>query len=184
MAGMNEAFIENYRFLARYNHWINQRLYAAGETLSDDERKLERGAFFGSLHRTLNHLVVADQIWLRRFAQCGLDHGITFASLGSAVLDLPPGSQLGTVLFDDWAALRAKREQLDAAIEAWVADMPADYPQFTMAYSNTKGVQRAHPAWQAMTHFFNHQTHHRGQASTLLMQAGVDVGVTDLIALI
>lgn len=181
---MVTAFSENYRFLARYNRWMNQRLCAACETLGDEERKRERGAFFGSLHRTLNHLVVADQIWLRRFAHCGLDHGVTLASLNGAVLDLPPGSQLGTVLFGGWEELRAKREQLDAAIEAWVADMPEDYPQFTMTYSNTKGVQRAHPAWQAMTHFFNHQTHHRGQATTLLMQAGVDVGVTDLIALV
>ena len=54
----------------------------------------------------------------------------------------------------------------------------------TMRYANSKGVQREHPAWQAMTHFFNHQTHHRGQATTLLMQAGVDPGVTDLIALV
>lgn len=181
---MEAAFADNYRFMARYNRWINQRLYAAADALSDEERKRERGAFFGSLHRTLNHLVVADQIWLRRFAQCGLDHGVTFDSLNGAVLDLPPGSQLDTVPFDDWSALRAKREQLDAAIEAWVADMPVAYPQFAMSYSNSKGVARAHPAWQAMTHFFNHQTHHRGQATTLLMQAGVDVGVTDLIALV
>ncbi|HQR99626.1 MULTISPECIES: DinB family protein [unclassified Polaromonas] len=181
---MDAAFADNYRFLAKYNRWMNQRLFDACDTLGDEERKRERGAFFGSLHRTLNHLVVADQIWLRRFAQCGLDHGVTFASLNGAVLDLPAGSRLDTVPFDDWPALRAKREQLDAAIEAWVADMPEGYPQFTMTYSNSKGVPRAHPAWQAMTHFFNHQTHHRGQATTLLMQAGVDVGVTDLIALV
>ncbi|MDI1238695.1 MAG: DinB family protein [Polaromonas sp.] len=181
---MSAAFSDNYRFLAKYNRWMNQRLYAACESLSDEERKRDRGAFFGSLHHTLNHLVVADQIWLRRFAQCGLDHGAPLASLSESVLDLPPGSQLGTVLFDDWSALRAKREQLDVAMEAWVADMPEAYPQFTMTYSNTKGVARVHPAWQAMTHFFNHQTHHRGQATTLLMQAGVDVGVTDLVALV
>jgi uncharacterized damage-inducible protein DinB len=181
---MVTAFSANYRLLAKYNRWMNQRLYAACETLGDDERKRERGAFFGSIHRTLNHLVVADQIWLRRFAQCGLDHGITLAGLDSALLDLPPGSQLDTVLFDGWEALRAKREQLDAAIEAWMADLPEAYPELTMRYGNTRGVQREHPAWQAMTHFFNHQTHHRGQATTLLAQAGVDVGVTDMIALV
>jgi uncharacterized damage-inducible protein DinB len=181
---MNAAFLDNYRLLARYNRWINQRLYDAAETLSDGERKRERGAFFGSIHRTLNHLVVADQIWLRRFVQCGLDNGVTLASLNAGVLDLPDGSRLDTVLFDDWQALRAKRNHLDAAIEAWVAEMPDGYLQFSMRYGNSQGVQRAHPAWQAMTHFFNHQTHHRGQATTLLTQAGVDVGVTDLIALL
>lgn len=72
----------------------------------------------------------------------------------------------------------------DAAIEAWVTQMPDDFPLRTMRYSNTKGVQREHPMWQAMTHFFNHQAHHRGQVTTLLSQAGLDVGVTDLIALV
>ena len=181
---MDPTFLENYRFLARYNRWINDRLCNACGTLSDEERKQERGAFFGSLHRTLNHLVVGDQFWLRRFAQCGQDHGVTLGSLNATVLDLPAGSRLDTVLFGDWLALRDKREQLDVAIEAWVAEMPEGYPHFAMRYSNSKGIQREHPAWQAMTHFFNHQTHHRGQATTLLMQAGVDPGVTDLIALV
>lgn len=181
---MGSVLHENYCFLARYNRWINQRLFEACERLSDEERKQDRGAFFGSLHRTLNHLVVADQVWLRRFSQCGADNGVPLASLNPALLDLPAGSQLDTVLFDDWQALRGKREALDATIESWVADMPDSYPRLTMRYSNSKGVERTHPAWQAMTHFFNHQTHHRGQVTTLLTQAGVDIGVTDLIALL
>ena len=181
---MDTAFLDNYRLLARYNSWMNQRLYQACDGLSDEERKRERGAFFGSLHRTLNHLVVADQIWLRRFAQSGLDQATPFPSLNGSVLDLPPGSGLDTVVFDDWHSLRTKREQLDGAIEAWMAGMPEGFAHATMRYSNTRGVERAHPAWQAITHFFNHQTHHRAQAVTLLTQAGVDLGVTDLIALV
>jgi len=181
---MTTVFSDHYRFLAHYNRWMNRRLYDACESLSDDERKRERGAFFGSIHGTLNHLIVADQIWLRRLAQCGLDNDIRMASLNARVLDLPAGSRLNTVVFDDWKALRAKREQLDAAIESWVVEMPDVFLQLTMRYGNSRGVERTHPVWQAMTHFFNHQTHHRGQVSTLLMQAGVDVGVTDLIALV
>lgn len=175
---------DNYRLLARYNRWMNQQLYDACETLLDEERQRNRGAFFGSIHRTLSHLIVADQVWLKRFVQCGLDHDICFASLGNDVLDLPEAFDWDMVLFSDWQTLRAKRTQLDAAIEGWALDMPSVYLQLTMRYSNSKGVQREHPAWQALTHFFNHQTHHRGQATTLLMQAGVDVGVTDLIALV
>ena len=121
---MDAGFSDHCRFLARYNRWINGRLYDACGALTDEERKRECGAFFGSLHRTLNHLVVADQVWLRRFAQCDQDHGVTLASLNATVLDLPPGSQLDTVLFEGWPALRAKREQLDLAIEAWLAEMP------------------------------------------------------------
>ena len=87
------------------------------------------------------------------------------------------------MLHEEWTALRADRRALDAAIEAWTAAMPPDWPTTTMRYTNTKGVRREHPAWQALTHFFNHQTHHRGQVTTLLAQAGVDPGLTDAIVL-
>ncbi len=177
-------FIDNYRFLARYNRWFNQRLYGACECLSDEERKRVRGAFFGSIHRTLNHLIVGDQVWLRRLRRCAVENGLASVALNDEVLDLPEAYSLDMVLYEDWAALRAKREQLDAALEAWLAGLPQGYPGSTMRYSNSKGVQREHPAWQALTHFFDHQTHHRGQVTTMLAQAGVDVGVTDLIALV
>ena len=179
-----DAFHYNYRFLAQYNQWFNARLLDACERLTDAQRKQERGAFFGSIHHTLNHLVVGDQVWLKRFRQCGLDQGWQAPSLDDAVLDQPPGTTLKSVLFEDWAMLRAKRVQLDIAILQWATDLPDGFAQFTMHYANSAGVQRVHPAWQAMTHFFNHQTHHRGQVTTLLMQTGVDPGVTDLIALV
>lgn len=181
---MTPTFLDNYRLLASYNAWFNARLYDASEVLDDAARKQDRGAFFGSIHHTLNHLVVADQVWLKRLRQCGADHGLVCAALGDKVLDLPADATLSTVLFDEWAALRAKRLQLDQAIEAWLLELPPDFLLLTMRYANSKGVQRAHPAWQALTHFFNHQIHHRGQATTLLAQAGVDVGVTDLVALL
>ena len=183
MAGM-DPLNDNYRFLAQYNQWFNARLLDACESLTDAQRKQERGAFFGSIHHTINHLVVGDQVWLKRFYQCGLDHGWQAPGLDDAVLDLPPGTTLKSVLFEDWAALRVKRVQMDAAIRQWSDDMPDGFSQFTMRYANSVGTQREHPVWQAMTHFFNHQTHHRGQVTALLMQAGVDPGVTDLIALV
>ena len=177
---MDAAFLDNYRFLARYNRWMNQRLYAACDALGDEERKRQRGAFFGSIHHTLTHLVLADKMWLHRFAL----QKTTFAALPAAVLALPEGSDYTSDLHPDWQDLRQTRDALDQRIEQWVGEMTPDFLTNTMRYANTKGVQRAHPAWQAMTHFFNHQTHHRGQTTTLLMQAGVDVGVTDLIALV
>lgn len=176
--------LDHYRWMARYNAWFNARLYDACERLDDAVRKRDRGAFFGSIHNTLNHLIVADQIWLKRLRQCGLDHGFDAIALSAQLLDLAPGHGLAEPVFDDWAALRAKRLALDDAISQWLAAAPAALPGYTMRYANSKGVQRQHPAWQAMSHFFNHQTHHRGQVSTLLMQAGVDVGVTDLLALL
>ncbi len=177
------SFSDNYRFLARYNRWFNQRLYAACDGLSDEARKRETGAFFGSIHRTLNHLIVGDQAWSRRFVQCGADHGVDFLALAAAI-QLPDPCPLDTVLYDDWTTLKARREVLDEALETWLAGAPAGMGDWTMRYANSKGVQRAHPLWQALTHFFNHQTHHRGQVTTLLSQQGVDVGVTDLIALV
>lgn len=180
---MPQDFIELYRFQARYNRWINERMYAACEQLSDAERKQDRGAFFGSIHRTLNHLVVTDQVWLRRFARAGVENGLRFEMLEGDLITIPEAYQLDAVPFDDWAALKAKRLQLDDAIQAWTESMPPDYLRMQMGYSNSRGARRDHPAWQAMMHLFNHQTHHRSQAITLLTQAGVDIGVTDMLAL-
>ena len=177
---MSSAFVDNYRFLARYNRWFNERLYAACDALGDAARLKNHGAFFGSVHGTLNHLIWGDTMWLQRFAA----QDAAFTALGAGLLSLPAGASHATVLEPEWDALKARRERLDAAIEAWVAQMPDDFPMRTMRYANTRGVWREHPAWQAMTHFFNHQAHHRGQVTTLLSQAGVDVGVTDLIALV
>lgn len=184
MIQLTPALIDNYRLLARYNQWFNQRLYDACEQLVDEERKRARGAFFGSIHHTLNHVVVGDQVWLKRLRQCAWDHGHGSGALNDSVLDLPDDFSLDMMLYPLWADLRAKRLQLDVALQAWLGDLPDAFLNLNMRYANSRGVPREHPAWQAMTHFFNHQTHHRGQVTTLLMQAGVDVGVTDLIALV
>ena len=179
MDSTSHAFLANYQFLARYNRWFNARLFDACEQLPEAERRRDRGAFFGSITASLNHLLWADRLWLGRFAVQGVD----FPALTAELVALPAGAAHETIIHEDWARLREAREALDAAIEGWVRDMPVDFPTRTLRYSNMKGVAREHPAWQAMTHFFNHQTHHRGQVTTLLSQAGVDVGVTDLIAL-
>jgi uncharacterized damage-inducible protein DinB len=178
----HDAFLAAWRWQARHNAQFNARLYDACERLDDAARRQERGAFFGSIHRTLNHLLVADHIWLVRLRQCARDGGWDPAALDETVLDLPQPMSLDHVPHARWEALRDHRARIDAGIEGWVADMPPDFPGWTMRYANTKGVARAHPAWQAVTHLFHHQTHHRGQVTTLLMQAGVDPGVTDLIA--
>lgn len=177
---MDTGLVDNYRFLAQYNRWFNQHLYATCAQLPNEERKRERGAFFGSIHGTLNHLVWGDRMWLARFAA----QGVAFPSLRPDLLELPEGAMHGSVIHEDWADLCTARDRLDAAIEEWTRDMPADFPLRTMRYANSKGVQREHPAWKALTHFFNHQTHHRGQVTTLLAQAGIDPGATDLIALV
>jgi len=176
---MVHALTENYQYLARYNAWFNQRLYDACEQLPDEERRRELGAFFGSIHRTLNHILWGDLLWLQRFAA----QGVPFPALDAGLLSLPAGVVHETVLHEDWTPLRARRERLDDAIMRWVTEMPVAFPLQAMRYANTRGTQREHPAWKALTHFFNHQTHHRGQISTLLMQSGIDPGVTDMVAM-
>ena len=174
------SFLENYQFLARYNRWMNQRLYAACEALTDVQRKADRQAFFKSIHHTLTHLVLADKMWLSRFAA----QDPAFESLSPELLAVPLGADYASDVHPDWRDLKQTRDALDSAIELWVGSVSPDFLLSTMRYANTKGVERAHPVWQAMTHFFNHQTHHRGQVTTLLMQAGVDMGVTDVVALL
>lgn len=177
------AFVDNYRYLARYNQWFNTRLYEACSRLDEAARQADRGAFFGSIHHTLNHILVADCVWLGRLRRTGQDFGVDVSALPERLIALPAGWQLSTVLHADGPALLGHRQALDSALLAWVDGLPEAFVLAPMRYANTQGVQREHPVWQALTHLFNHQTHHRGQVSTLLAQAGVDVGVTDLIVL-
>jgi uncharacterized damage-inducible protein DinB len=154
--------------LAAYNRWMNDKLYAACAELSDEGRKLERKAFFGSIHRTLNHILLADRVWFGRFI------GLPFKV-----------DRLDRELFADFAALRAERTLTDQDIEGWAQGLTdaqlADKLHFTTIV-NPQGP-RVYDLWVCVTHFFNHQTHHRGQVTALLSQCGKDYGVTDLIAL-
>jgi len=165
--------------MAAYNECMNARLYKAAARLPARELARNRGAFFGSILGTLNHIVVGDTIWLKRFAA----HPAQPAAL-APVRELPDPAALDQILFDELGALGAHRKWLDAAIRDWAgALMQADLDQ-VLDYANTKGVRSRKRFSSLVMHFFNHQTHHRGQASALLFQAGQDVGVTDLLALI
>jgi uncharacterized damage-inducible protein DinB len=151
--------------LAAYNRWMNERLYAACAGLSDAERKRDRGAFFRSIHGTLNHLLLGDRIWMGRFS--------------SRVFAV---SALDQELYADFEELRSERERTDAEITRFLGSLvPADLERTLHYTSIVDPAPRSLPFWLALTHFFNHQTHHRGQLTTLMFQAGVDPGVTDLI---
>jgi uncharacterized damage-inducible protein DinB len=165
--------------MAHYNRWMNERMFDAAASLDAAALAAERGAFFGSILGTLNHIAVADTIWLHRFAR----HEAAFTTL-VALSDFPQPSALTQPLAPDLAGLRAYRQSLDALIERWVAELTHDHLAGSISYSNMAGVKSSRNFGALLQHFFNHQTHHRGQASTLLFQAGVDVGVTDLLALI
>jgi uncharacterized damage-inducible protein DinB len=164
---------------ARYNQWMNRNLYAACATLPNDALRADKGAFFGSILGTLNHLLAGDTIWLKRFAALPARH-----SALDRIRELPPPSGLRASFGDTLEELDAQRPQLDADIIAWIDQLtPGDLAQ-VLRYTTTKGVPGSKPLASVLSHFFNHQTHHRGQVTTLLSQAGVDVGVTDMLMLI
>lgn len=167
------------RLLATYNAWMNARVYDAAARLTMQELAADRGAFFGSILGTLNHLVVADTIWLKRFATHPAQHTALEPLRQTAM-----PTALNQILFAELPALRAHRDRLDATITEWIVGLTDADLQHVLHYANTRGVPAKRHFGTLLIHFFNHQTHHRGQVSTLLMQAGEDVGVTDLLALI
>jgi uncharacterized damage-inducible protein DinB len=166
------TLLGSYRMLARYNRWMNDKLYDVAATLSDDERSRDLGAFFRSVQGTLDHILFGDRIWLARF---GVDDAGALPAQGAAYeLDLYP----------DFAELRHERAKTDRALDRWVASLTDDALAAPLRYSNLSGKSFEHPLHFAVQHVFNHQTHHRGQVTTLLKQLGRDPGVTDLIAML
>ncbi len=165
--------------LARYNEWMNNKLYEAAATLPPGELEADRGAFFGSLFATLNHIAVGDTIWLKRFA----GHP-RFAAALAPVAALPAPAALDQLLFDSLPALRERRAFLDRLVLSWTAALAEDDLDAVISYRRFNGEANNRQLGMLLLHFFNHQTHHRGQATTLLSQAGVDVGVTDLLMLV
>ena len=166
--------IDQCRAFARYNRWMNDKLYAVASTLRDEERRRDRGAFFKSIHGTFNHLLVADRVWMGRF---------TFADLEGDWIGPGGIRSLDQTLYADFEELRRERIKTDDDIESWVATLTDEKLSASLRYVR-KNVANEHPLWWSLTHLFNHQTHHRGQATTLLLQAGRDPGATDLLAML
>ncbi|MCY3982275.1 MAG: DinB family protein [Alphaproteobacteria bacterium] len=157
-------FLDHFKTMAAYNRWANGRLYDACAGLSDAERKRNRAAFFGSIHNTLNHILVGDRVWLGRIE--GLDDS---------------GTPLDAILFDDFNQLRHARDGEDARIDRVLAAMTEDQLAGDLAYSNLAGTPFRTPMRLVWTHMFNHETHHRGQVHDMLSQAELPPPELDLI---
>jgi uncharacterized damage-inducible protein DinB len=147
---------DHFAMFALYNRWANERVYDAARAVPDADYRAGRGAFFGSLHGTLNHLLVTDRIWMRRFTGDG-----------------PAPTRLDEILFDDLHALEVARRLEDERIIAWIdllteADLAGEIRYRTIARPD----DIRQPLAPALAHFFNHQTHHRGQAHGLLTAIG------------
>lgn len=150
--------------MAAYNRWMNRKVYEAAARLTDEARKADRRAFFRSIHSALNHILWADRVWLSRF------NGRTYA-VGA----------IGADLYDDFDELSTARRAMDDEIGEWAGQLGQARLDGTLTwYSGVARREMSRPRWLCVAQMFNHQTHHRGQVTTLLTQAGVDPGVTDL----
>ena len=170
--------LRHVRLMAQYNRWMNRRLLDAAAMLPAEALERDRGAFFGSILGTLNHLVVGDSLWLRRFDAPG-----HWDRLREAIAWLPQPRTLQDSPAADLDALRTLRERLDELIVAWGDELVFNDLDRVLTYRTRAGTTAQSQLGPLLSHFFNHQTHHRGQATTLLFQAGVDPGATDLVAL-
>jgi uncharacterized damage-inducible protein DinB len=154
-----------FNMLAAYNGWANRRLYAAAAELPDDEYRADRGAFFKSVHGTLNHLLVADRIWMKRFTGQG------------AAPD-----RLDVILFEEFSDLRQERETEDARISAYVDGLDEAALAARFCYRRASAPEEfEQPLAPALLHVFNHQTHHRGQVHAILTGLGRDAPALDLM---
>lgn len=165
--------------LATYNQWMNRKLYEAAAALPADRLHEDRGAFFGSVFGTLNHLVIADLIWFKRIAA----NLPGFAAL-RCLDDLSRPTSLDQPLCATLPELDGLRTRLDAAIIAFCDEVRPSQLDGPFEYTSMKGVTSKKRLGDVLLHVFNHQTHHRGQATTLFSQMGVDVGGTDLLLLV
>ena len=153
--------------MARYNRWQNENLYGAAERLSAEEREKERGAFFGSIHKTLSHLLWADRVWMGRFTDQPRPQG--------------GGIRESVALYPDWRGLSEERAQFDQSIVTWADGIDETWLEGDQTYySGISAQTRTRPRWLLVSHMFNHQTHHRGQVHCMLTQAGAKPHDTDL----
>jgi len=146
-----------FRTLARYNQWANRRLYAAAAALPEADYMKRLPSFFGSLHATLNHILVGDRLWLGRLTGHP-DTGI---------------HALSQILYPELAGLRVAREAEDALIITFVDELDEPALNSTLRYKTIKGAAQTTPVRFVLGHLFNHQTHHRGQCHGLLSALGV-----------
>lgn len=150
--------------MARYNTLSNQRLYEACAQLSDEDYRRERSGGLRSIHKTLNHILLGDRIWMARFIEPGVP------------APRPPASEL----YGDFAGLRAAREREDARIQEFMDALDESFLREEVHYVNSEGRRYADPAPLLLAHLFNHQTHHRAQAQIMLSETPVKPPALDM----
>lgn len=171
--------LNQFSLLAEYNQLMNQRLFSAAKELTDENVKKDCRAFFGSVFGTLNHIMVGDIVWLKRFAE----HPSSQVSL-SYVVRLEKPQSLDQILFTDFDSLRIEREKIDEIIIQWLNSLSERDLNDCISYNNMAGDPFKKKYSSLINHLFLHQIHHRGQVTVLLSQFGIDFGETDIIEII
>ena len=171
--------LDQFMLFAQYNRLMNQRIFDAAAQLPEEDLQRDQRAFFKSVLGTLNHILVGDIIWLKRFAE----HPSSRNAL-SYIAKMERPASLDSVLFSGLSALRAEREKLDEIIIKWISCLSEEDIQTPITYKNMAGKPFNKAYSSLISHLFLHQVHHRGQATTLLSQSGIDFGETDLIEII
>lgn len=172
---MSELY--HYQLMAKYNTRMNLQVYDGALSLDANLCNKDFGAFFQSITGTLNHILVGDILWFTRFSA----HSVSYTSLNKIAHVAQP-KLLNEILFDKIEELYIVRKDVDALIERWVETELAEADLGRgLVFKNSKGIRSHKPFRELLSHVFNHQTHHRGQVSTLLYQNGVDVGITDFL---
>lgn len=153
--------------MAAYSEWQNRNLFGAADSISDAERRRDRGTFFRSIHETLNHVLWGDQLWLHRLA----------GTPEPPVNDIPAS----TALHEDWEYLKADRIRTDRMALEWARNASDESFNGALSwYSGAVGKEVSRPRWALIVQLFNHGTHHRGQVHAMLTAAGAKPGDTDV----
>ena len=173
------SLLNQFVLFAEYNKLMNQRIMESASQLSGEDLKADRGAFFKSVLGTLNHILVGDIIWLKRFST----HPASNKSL-EYINQLSHPTSLNAILFDDLTDLKTERKRIDEIIINWVANLSENDIENCLSYHNMAGESQNRQIASLISHLFLHQVHHRGQATTLLSQSGIDFGDTDILEII
>ena len=153
-----------FELMAQYNQWVDSKIHDVCLGIPDELRKKHMGAFFKSIHSTLNHIYYGDLAWLVRLCEN------TFTP-----------RQIDVDLYEDFNELKEVQEKMESDIIDWVNSLAPEKLNQTFDYvSNVNNFSRTLPIWVLANHMFNHQTHHRGQVTTLMKQLGHEPGITDI----
>ena len=167
---------EHVYLMADYNQWMNQKIYEAVGTLSPEKLHEDQGAFFGSIFATLNHICVGDTLWLKRFSP------ILKAYTAFETIDkLATPEALYEFIANNFNDLKDRRQLLDETLLELTILITDEELLQPISYQNSKGITANKTLFNLLMHLFNHQTHHRGQVTTLLSQSNIDIGITDLV---